>query len=166
MKSQIPTATKDIQAPAEILYNIIADYRRMHWLILPKRYFLSLEVEQGGFGAGTIVNFAMRILGQTRSFHSLITEPEPGRLLVETDIKSGIATSFHIVPIEKEGQTRVTISTELKGRNFLEAWIAKLILQKIYRLELDLLAQVGEGQTRGKRPGSLNQSQRTPNADA
>ena len=166
MKSQVPTATKDIQTPAEILYNIIADYRRMHWLILPKRYFLSLEVEQGGFGAGTIVNFAMRILGQTRSFHSLITEPEPGRLLVETDIKSGIATSFHIVPIEKEGQTRVTISTELKGRNFLEAWIAKMILQKIYRLELELLAQVAEEQAHGKRPGSLSQSQRTPNADA
>ena len=166
MKSQVPTATKDIQTPAEILYNIIADYRRMHWLILPKRYFLSLEVEQGGFGAGTIVNFAMRILGQTQSFHSLITEPEPGRLLVETDIKSGIATSFHIVPIEKEGQTRVTISTELKGRNFLEAWIAKMILQKIYRLELELLAQVAEEQAHGKRPGSLNRSQRAPNADA
>ena len=166
MKSQIPTATKDIQAPAEILYNIIADYRRMHWLILPKQYFLSLEVEEGGFGAGTIVNFSMRTLGQTQSFHSLITEPEPGRLLVETDIKSGIATSFHINPIEKEGQTRVTISTELKGRNFLEAWIAKMILQKIYRLELDLLAHVAQEQAHGKRPGSLNQSQRTRNADA
>ena len=157
MKAQIPKATKDIQVPAEMLYNIIADYRRMHWLILPKQYFVSLEVEEGGFGAGTIINFAMRILGQTQSFHSLITEPEPGRLLVETDIKSGIATSFHIAPIEKEGQTRVTISTELKGRNFLEAWIAKMMLQKIYRLELDLLAQVGEEQAHGKRPGSLNQ---------
>ena len=166
MKLQTPTATKNIRVPAEILYNIIADYRRMHWLILPKQYFLSLEVEEGGFGAGTIVNFAMRILGQTQSFHSLITEPEPGRLLVETDIKSGVATSFHIVPIEKEGQTRVTISTKLKGRNFLEAWIAKMILQKIYRLELELLAQVAEEQAHGKRTGSLNQSQRTPNADA
>ena len=166
MKSQVPTATKDIQVPAEILYNIIADYSRMHWMILPKQYFLSLEVEEGGFGAGTIVNFAMRILGQTQSFHSLITEPEPGRLLVETDIKSGIATSFHIVPIEKEGQTRVSISTELKGRNFLEAWIAKLVLQKIYRLELELLAQVAEEQAHGKRSGSLNQSQPTPNPDA
>jgi uncharacterized protein YndB with AHSA1/START domain len=166
MKSQIPKATKDIRVPAETLYNIIADYRQMHWLILPKQYFLSLEVEEGGFGAGTVINFAMRILGQTQSFHSLITEPEPGHLLVETDIKSGIATSFHIVPIEKEGQTRVTISTELKGRNFLEAWIAKMVLQKIYRLELALLAQVGEEQARGKRSSTLNQSQGTPNADA
>jgi hypothetical protein len=166
MKSQIPTATKDIQAPAAIIYNIIADYHRMHWLILPKQYFLSLEVEEGGIGAGTIVNFAMRILRQTQSFRSLITEPEPGRLLVETDIKSGIPTSFHVVPIEQQGQIRVTISTELKGRNFMEGWMAKIMLQKIYGLELELLAQVAAEQAQGKDPGSLNNSPRTFDADA
>jgi hypothetical protein len=41
-----------------------------------------------------------------------------------------------------------------------------MMLQKIYRLELDLLAQVGEEQAHGKRPGGLNHSQRTPNPDA
>ena len=166
MKSQTPAATRVIEVPPEIIYNIIADYRRLHWLILPKGYFLSRAVEEGGFGAGTVVNFAMRILGQTQSFHSLITEPEPGRLLVETDMKSGIATSFHIVPMEQEGQTRVTISTELKGRNFVEGWLAKAILQKIYRQELELLAQVAEEQAQGKQPDSLHPSQRTSNADS
>ena len=165
MKSQIPTATKDIQAPAELIYNILADYRRMHWLILPKQYFLSLDVEEGGFGAGTIVNFAMRLFGQTQSFHSRITEPEPGRLLVETDMKSGIRTSFHVVPIENERQTRVTISTELKGRNFVEGWIAKRMLQNIYRQELELLAQVAGEQAQGLRPGTPDKSQRASNAD-
>ena len=165
MKPQTPTATRVIKVPAEIIYSVIADYRRMHWLILPKQYFLSLEVEEGGYGAGTIVNFAMRVLGQTQSFHSLITEPEPGRLLVETDINSGIPTSFHVVPLEHEGQTQVTISTELKGQNFVEGWIAKMMLQKIYRLELELLAKVTGEQSQGKRPGSLNNSQRTSDAD-
>lgn len=162
MKSQTPTATRVIDVPTEIIYNIIADYRNMHWLILPKEYFLSLEVEEGGFGAGTVINFAMRLLGQTQSFHSLITEPEPGRLLVETDIKSGIPSFFHIVPIEKEQQTRVTISTELKGRGVVESWVAKMILQKIYRQELELLAQVAEAQ--GKRTSTLDASQRTSSA--
>lgn len=165
MKSQIPTATKDMQAPAELIYSILADYRRMHWLILPKQYFLSLEVEEGGFGAGTIVNFAMRLFGQMQSFRSRITEPEPGRLLMETDMKSGIRTSFHVVPIENERQTRVTISTELKGRNFVEGWIAKRMLQNIYRQELELLAQVAGEQTQGLRPGTPDKSQRASNAD-
>jgi len=53
----------------------------------PKKYFLSMEVEEGGVGSGTIVNFTMRLLGQTQALHSIITEPETGRLLVETYLK-------------------------------------------------------------------------------
>ena len=156
MKSQIPTATKIIDAPADTIYNIIADYRSMHWLILPKEYFLSLDVEQGGFGAGTIINFEMRILGQTRSFRSLITEPEPGRVLVETDINTKVATSFQVIPMDDGQQSRVTISTELKTGTIVEKFIAKWILQKIYRQELDLLTRVAEEQVKLKRSSGGN----------
>jgi hypothetical protein len=140
MRPQIATATRIVDAPAEVIYNIIAEYRNGHPLILPKEYFLSLDVQEGGFGAGTIVNFTMRILGQTQSFDSIITEPEPGRLLVETDIKSQIPTSFHVLPIGNDHQSRGTIATELKGQNVVEGFVAKWMLQKIYRQELDLIA--------------------------
>jgi hypothetical protein len=148
MKARIATANKIINAPAETVYNIIADYRNGHPLILPKAYFNSMEVEEGGFGAGTIVNFEMRLLGQTRSFHSLITEPEPGRLLVETDIRSKIPTSFHVAPLGNDHQTRLTIVTELKAQNFVEGFIAKLLLQKVYREELVLVADLAESRSR------------------
>jgi hypothetical protein len=115
MKTPAATATRVIHAPADQLYWIIADYRNAHPLILPKAYFLSLDVEQGGVGAGTIVSFTMRILGQTQSFRSLITEPEPGRRLVETDIPSETPTSFQVLPIGNGSTTQVIISTELKG---------------------------------------------------
>ena len=144
MKPQTPTAIRVIDAPPDAVYPIIADYRNTHWLILPKQYFLSLDVEEGGFGSGTIVNFKMRLLGQTQSFRSRITEPEPGRLLVETDVNSGIATSFQVLPVGSGGQSQVTISTELKGRNAVEGWLAKIMLQRVYREELDLLAQVAQ----------------------
>jgi hypothetical protein len=121
VKAQIATANKIIHAPPEIVYNIIADYCNGHPRILPKDYFLSIEVEEGGVGAGTIVNFEMRLLGQTKSFHSIITEPEPGRLLVEMDIKSEIPTSFHVVPLGNAHQTRLTITTELKARTSWKA---------------------------------------------
>lgn len=144
MKTQTATASRDIHASADQVYRIIADYRNTHPLILPKGYFLSLDVEEGGFGAGTIVNFAMRILGRTQSFRSLITEPEPGRLLVETDIQSEIPTSFHVEPAGDSSTTRVTISTQLKGRSWIEGLLAKPTLQKIYRQELELLARLAE----------------------
>lgn len=141
MRTQTATASRRFHAPVDDIYNIIADYRHGHPHILPKPYFLSLDVEEGGFGAGTIVRFEMRLLGQTQRFRALITEPEPGRVLVETDTKSGIPTTFTVEPAGHDRQTRVTISTELKGRNAVEGFIAKAILQKVYRQELELLAK-------------------------
>ena len=155
MKPQIATASKVFNILAEEIYNIIADYHNGHPHILPKQYFLSLEVEEGGFGEGTIVLFQMRLLGQTQSFRSLITEPDPGRLVVETDIKSGIPTSFIVEPAG-DGQTRVTISTELKGRSAVEGWIAKVILQNVYRQELELLGEFAERHRTSMDPAQTN----------
>ena len=43
-------ASAPVGAPAEVVYNIIADYRKGHPHILPRKYFEWLEVEQGGRG--------------------------------------------------------------------------------------------------------------------
>lgn len=152
MKPQIPRASKIIDAPADIIYRIIADYRNGHAHILPKPYFLSMDVEEGGYGAGTIVNFEMRLLGQRQAFHSLITEPEPGRLLVETDLRSGIPTSFHVISTGTKDESQVTISTELRGMNSIQSFVAKMILQRVYREELELLAKAAEEQAAVAQP--------------
>ena len=144
MRQQTATASRTIAAPAAEIYQIIADYRTLHPLILPKPYFLSLDVEEGGYGAGTIVNFSMRILGKTQSFRSLITEPEPGRMLLETDLNSGVATRFSVQPLNRENRTQVSIGTELNNRSLIEGYVAKALLQRIYRQELELLAKLAE----------------------
>jgi hypothetical protein len=147
MKRQIATATKVISAPAAKIYEILADYRNMHPLILPKPYFLSLDVEEGGFGAGTIVNFKMRLLGRTQAFRSLVTEPEPGRVLQEMDLHSGIVTRFDVIPLGNEHRTNVKISTELRNQGGVEGFIAKHLLQNVYRQELEQLAKLAEDQS-------------------
>src|ERR1044071_1066762 len=86
------SASGTISAPVQRVYDLIADYRSGHPRILPKPYFVSLEVEQGGYGAGTIINFQMKLMGKIQSFHSTITEPEPGHILVETDMNTGAIT--------------------------------------------------------------------------
>jgi hypothetical protein len=88
----------------------------------------------------------MRILRRTQDFRSLITEPQPGRLLVETDIRTETPTSFQVMPAEDSSLSRVTISTELRGRNWIEALLARPMLEKIYRQELELLARLAEKQ--------------------
>jgi len=144
MKQQLATASRTIHASPAQIYEIIADYRTMHPLILPKPYFIALEVEQGGFGEGTIVNFRMRLLGQTRSFRAVISEPEPGQVLQETDLDSGAITQFRLSPLEGGHPTRVTIATELKGLGELEVFFARMMLEKMYRQELELLGKLAE----------------------
>ena len=150
MKSYRVTESSIIDAPAELVYQTLADYRKGHPSILPKPYFLSLEVEQGGFGAGTIINFQMKVLGQTQSFRAAITEPEPGRVLVETNLEGGtVVTTFVVEPLDGK-RTEVTIDTEGATRQggvsgSIERLLTRMVLPRIYKEELTNLARVCEG---------------------
>lgn len=155
MKTKI-TASRTIDADAGKIYKIIADYHTGHPRILPPAYFPSLHVETGGLGAGTLLHFEMRLFGQTQTFRSRITEPEPGHILQETELNSGSVTSFVVSPLESGKRANVTISTELSGRNFVESFLLKGMLPKIYQQELDLLARVAA------QDASLNQPLSTP----
>jgi hypothetical protein len=142
MKTQIVSASKIIDVPADELYRIIADYQSGHPSILPKSYFPSLEVEEGGYGEGTIIRFQMRILGQTQNFRALITEPDPGCTLLETDLDSKTSTSFTVWSLGNDTKARVTIMTVLKDRGLVEGFLAKMLLTTVYRQELELLTNV------------------------
>lgn len=160
MKTQLAATSRIVRAPADEIYKIIADYRDGHSHILPRKYFVSLDVEEGGFGEGTIVRFQMRLLGRTRSFRSLITEPQLGQILMETDLDSGTATRFRVSPMDSQDTTEVTISTELKGLGLVEGFVAKTMLQKVYREELELLARLVESpQTSSRYPSRVSPPQ-------
>jgi hypothetical protein len=127
------TATARIAAPPERVYAIIANYRDGHPRILPKE-FRGLTVEEGGIGAGTIIRFQMRVLGATTTYRAAITEPEPGRVLVETNFEGNAAVStFTVNP-----QTRIGDISELTSRRRpIDASVR--ILRSIYPRELALL---------------------------
>jgi len=144
------SASALISAPAQRVYELIADYRSGHPRILPKPYFVSLEVEQGGYGAGTVINFRMKLMGRIQSFHSEITEPKPGYVLVETDIKTGSVTAFTVDPRSNGQEAFVTIATTMDVPNGLpgkiQGWLATQLLRPIYVKELDQLATVAKEQ--------------------
>src|SRR5947208_3454415 len=105
-------ASRTIPAPARRVYDVIADYNVGHPSILPRPPFGALNVEAGGVGAGTTIRFEMRMLGKTRVTRGEITEPEPGRVLVETYPDSGMVTTFLVQP-RGAAECEVTISTEI-----------------------------------------------------
>jgi len=128
---------------------LLANYRDGHARILP-RQFSDLVVERGGIGAGTVIRFQMRVLGKKQSFRADITEPEPGRVLVETDQDPhGAVTTFTVDPGTAPADSRVTISTELPVRSGFPGWIERklstLLLRPIYRKELENLARLATG---------------------
>jgi len=133
------TASAVIMAPPATVYRLLADYHRGHPRILPPRYFRDLQVEAGGTGAGTRIRYQMRAFGMVRTFRTEITEPEPGRRLLETGIESGIATTFTVEPRDDGRHSHVTIATayEKAGiRGWLERLLAPRLLHTIYRAEL------------------------------
>jgi hypothetical protein len=144
------SASKLIAAPAQRIYDLIADYKNGHPRILPKPYFISLDVEQGGYGAGTVITFQMKLMGRIQSFHSMITEPEPGRTLVETELNSGSITTFNVEPRTGGQQAYVTITTatEVPGSILgkIQGWLTKQLLYPIYVKELNQLAAVAKEQ--------------------
>ena len=144
-KSFTVKASARVEAPADVVYGLIADYRNGHPHILPRQYFEWLEVEQGGRGEGTVIRFQMRVLGQTRVLRAVVTEPEPGRVLVETDTSgTGPVTTFIVEP-DGSG-SHVTFSSELTSAGgplgVLERFVLRRLLRRIYVRELEQLNRV------------------------
>jgi hypothetical protein len=71
-----------------------------------------LIVEQGGQGAGTVLRGSVKVFGREYPFHQRISEPEPGRVLRETDIETDQVTGWTLDPLADGAQTRVTIASD------------------------------------------------------
>src|SRR6266496_6094322 len=146
MAQQSFSASALIPAPAQIVYQLIADYRNGHPHIVPKPYFVSLDVEEGGYGEGTVINFQMKVMGRIQSFHSAITEPVPGQILVETDSNTGASTTFTVEPRLKGNESFVTIATTIQAPDGIsgkiQGWLTGKLLQPIYVKELEQLARM------------------------
>lgn len=137
-----------LDAPAAAVYATIADYRHGHPNILPKQNLYGLRVEEGGYGAGTVIRFKSRVLGVERAFYQRVSEPVPGIVLVEQDIEEPKqeATTFTVNPVEQGRKADVAISTTMtlsSGLNgMIERMVIPWVLRSIYRQELALLESV------------------------
>jgi hypothetical protein len=129
-----------VDAPAATVYGYIADMREHHPHFLAQA-FSEFHVESGGVGAGTVTSFKVTAGGRSRDYHMTIAEPEPGRILTETDANSSLVTTYTVSP---EGErSRVEISTSWNGASgiggFFERTFAPKAMRAIYLESLDRL---------------------------
>jgi hypothetical protein len=68
------SAERILDAPADVVYHCIADYREHHRPegFLPPA-FTDFEVQRGGAGAGTVIRFASTLGGRKQTLTATIT---------------------------------------------------------------------------------------------
>src|SRR5437763_15846777 len=134
------SAERIIEAAADLVYGFVADMREHHRRFLPPA-FSDFEVESGGVGAGTVTRFKVTAGGRTREYHMQVAEPEPGRVLTESDTESSLVTTWTVGPAGD--RCRVEISTRWEGAGgiggFFERLFAPRVMRGIYADELDRL---------------------------
>jgi hypothetical protein len=144
MRTHRIAASAQISAPPARVYQLLADYREGHPRILPDQ-FSDLAVERGGRGAGTIIRFRLRLAGRSQLFRAAVGEPEPGRVLTETNLEGRMAiTTFTVAPGSQRDTSHVTISTDVAVRRGLVGALQRVlttaVLRPVYRAELQRLA--------------------------
>jgi hypothetical protein len=140
MARNVVSAEGTVGAPADTVYRYLADMRGHHPRFLPPA-FSDFQVESGGAGAGTVTRFKITAGGRTREYRMKVDEPEPGRVLTESDLNSTAVTTFTVSP--RGGASLVRISTAWDGAGgiggLFERMFAPRVLRAIYTDELKRL---------------------------
>lgn len=135
-----------VNAPPSVVYATLADYRIGHPKVLPKPYFSDIVVEAGGQGAGTEFRVTVTVLGTETKYHMRVAEPQPGRVLSETDLATGLTTTFTVDPIDDGQCSRVTIATDWISRGGLAGYAERLLtpffMRRIYARQLRQMDEV------------------------
>ncbi len=146
-------ASRVVAANAGVAYALIADYRGGHQRILPPKYFGNLRATKGGYGNGTEIAFEMYPFGMKRAAQqarSRVTEPEPGRVLIETDLDRGFVTTFTVDPIDPTS-ARVQFATAVPAKSGILGAIEKMVttafLRRVYEIELAQLDDVARAES-------------------
>ena len=140
MATNLVSAERTVDAPAGAVYGYIADMRGHHPHFLPPA-FSDFQVESGGVGEGTITRFTLTAGGRTRQYRMKVAEPEPGRVLTESDTSSSLVTTTTVTP--QGARSLVTISTTWQGAGgiggFFERLFAPRAMRGLYTDELERL---------------------------
>ncbi|MCA9984611.1 MAG: SRPBCC family protein [Anaerolineales bacterium] len=145
MKTVRVESTRLINAPVQTIYEILADFEDAHVAILPRQYFRAIKLLSGGQGAGTIYQLQMVVSGQTYDYEMHVSEPVPGRELLEVSSDGAVRTVMRVEPAGANTQSQVTIISDFTSEPGFMGWLQRLfqpaIVRRIYREELDNLAQ-------------------------
>ena len=135
-----------VGAPADLTYRLIADDEH-HKHFLPDA-FSDFETVEGGVGAGTVHRFKLAAGGKVRDYLMRVDEPQPGRVLTETDQNSSLVTTFTVTPAGDTCTVKIETTWEGAGGvgGFFERTFAPKVMRKMYADELARLDEYARAQ--------------------
>jgi hypothetical protein len=141
-------AERSIGAAPATVYGVLADYRTHHPQIMPPALFADLEVEQGGTGAGTVFRISVRAPGRNRRLHMRVDEPDPGRVLTETDLDTGVVTTFSVTPQGHGSLARISSEwvTSSGLRGLADQLVKPALTRLVFQGQLHRLARCATSQ--------------------
>jgi len=137
------TAERTIDAPADKVRALVADYAETRPKLLTEHY-RDCEVIEGGVGAGTKANWKLQATSKrVRDVAATVSEPEPGKL-VETDANSSMVTTWTVRESGSGSLVRIETSWDGAGGigGFFEKTFAPGGLKRIYDGVLGKLAEI------------------------
>ena len=131
-------AERLLDAPADAVYHCLRDYATHHRHqpdgFLPPA-FTRLEVLRGGVGAGTLIRFTTRLGGRSVTRTQEVSEPEPGRVLIEAG--DGEGSTFTVEPRGDRSLLRIETTLRPTGLDgLLMPLLGPRILGPLYADEM------------------------------
>src|SRR5947209_11321789 len=126
------SAERLTDAPADVVYRCLADYIHHHRPggFLPPT-FSNQEILSGGVGDGTMIRLSVSLGGRTTTMTARISEPEPGRVLVEDS--QNVRSTFTVQPEADRSRVRfdtVLLADGLQG--LMNKLFAARLLHPVY----------------------------------
>jgi hypothetical protein len=135
--------TRAYGSSPEAMFAALADYSGLRPRILPPE-MTDFTVLSGGTGAGTRFTYDLHATKRrTRHVDATVTEPQPGRTLLEADTNSTLTVRWDVAPAAGGGTVTATLSWQGSSGigGFFERRFAPLGIKRIYSAELDRLAE-------------------------
>ena len=129
-----------VRGPATQVYRLIADFDRHHPRFLPPA-LTGFRVEEAAWTRGTVHSFRMNAGGRGPRFHMRVEEPDPGRVLTESDQGPSMVTTWIVDPGGPGCRVRggdPLAGCEWVGELF-ERLFAPWVLRRLYADELERL---------------------------